>query len=135
MCTLALNTMLPDGDRFKLPVLVIVRPVPLMLLALTLAAVVILPVAKINPPVLILAPVMFPPADTNPPVRILEPVMLPLAEISPVIFAPEFQNSALRLPDKVLPVKNLIVLPADCVAMPKLPPFMYKYPSLAPNAV
>ena len=134
MYVLALNTMLPVGARFNAPVLVIVTPVPTMLLVLMLAPV-MLPVALINPLVLMLAPVMLPVALINPPVLMLAPVILPLADNNPVMLAPESQNSARRLPDRVLPVYILTFLPALCVAIPRLPPLIYKYPSLAPNAV
>ena len=135
MYVLAVNITLPEGARFKLPVLEIETPVPRMVLALTLPAVVMLPVALITPPVLKLAPVMLPVAEITPPVPKFAPVMLPLADNNPVMLAPESQNSARRLADSVLPVKIFTVLPALCVASPKLPPLIYKYPSLAPNAV
>ena len=130
----ALSTTFPVGDKFNAPVLVIVTPVPTMLLVLMLAPV-ILPVAVICPTVLKLAPIILPVAVINPPVLTLAAVTLPLAEINPVMLAPESQNSARRFPDRVLPVKNLIVLPEVCVAIPMLPPLTYKYPSLATNAV
>ena len=112
MYVLAVNTMLPVGAKFKLPVLEIVIPVPIILLALIFPAVVMLPVAEICPVVLKLAPVTLPAAVIKPPVLTFAAVTLPLAEINPVMFAPESQNSARRLPARVLPVKNLIVLPS-----------------------
>ena len=135
MYVLAVNITLPEGARFKAPVLEIVTAVPRMVLALTLPAVVTLPVALTTPPVLKLALVMFPVAEIRPPVAMFAAVMLPLADNNPVMLAPESQNSARRLADSVLPVKIFTVLPALCVANPKLPPLIYKYPSLAPNAV
>ena len=126
--------MFPVGARFKLPVLVTVTPEPINALEFMLAPV-MLPVADIDPPVRMLAPVIFPAAVSNPLVLMFAPVTLPVADTNPVMLAPESHISARRLPEMVLPVKNFTVFPAVCVAMPRLPPLTYRYPSLGPKEV
>ena len=96
-----------------------------------LAALVIVLVALIKPPVKTLPPVMLAVADTAPPVVKFPPVTLPLALIKPVTSKPESVNNATLLaPATVIPM-----LPLTAPAMFEVPAVIGKPAEVAVTPV